>query len=235
MKNTLVTLLLTSAAGSLALAPTLSAGTPKRASAPVVIAIPAVPDGSNYSRAPFLAFRPQDDALPPNGQAFDETVPPNTPASTPAPFAAPPPAFAILQPTVAPGLLPTGRPVIAAAATLDAPQVQTLIQNTAGTRRDEVIDSVRVRVRESQVAMREYRRSRGEMSPEGRAAFDAADAEARAREKSLEKSLRSAGRGAEQNWDEKRSQVAAEYQAYVAAVARIDALAGNAPATPARQ
>jgi hypothetical protein len=213
----------------LAIAPTTFAQTQKRASAPTVITPPAVPDGSNRSRAPFIAARPQDDVTPPNGQAFDLNVPPNTPSTTPDPVAPPAPTVAILQPRVAPGLMPTGHPTTSAAMALDATHLSPTIQSASFESRDELIDNLRVRIRQSNDTMSEFRRSRSEMSAEGRSQFDASADEVKSAEKTLDKSIRKAERASSADWEQARAQLAADYQAYAAALARVDAAAGIAP------
>ena len=54
---------------------------------PIVITAPAVKDGSNSSRAPFVAARQFDDVKSPDGQSIDQNVPPNTPATSFVPSA----------------------------------------------------------------------------------------------------------------------------------------------------
>jgi hypothetical protein len=211
----------------LALIPTLSAGTHKRARAPVVITRPAIPDGSNFSRAPFPAARQQNDVTPPNGEAFDQNMAPNTPSTTPEPMPAPAPVVAVLQPRVAPGLMPTGRPVAASAGLV---QVTPVVQNATFQTRDDVIDRVRVGMRQGDTAVREYKRTESEMSAQGRTQFEAARNEVKAREKALDRSLRTAANASASGWDSARAQLAADYQAYVQSLARLDQLVGVTPA-----
>lgn len=217
--------------GSLAFGPALSAGTPKSPSAPVVITRPAIPDGSNFSRAPFPASRPQNDVTPPNGEAIDLNVPPNTPATTPEPYAPPPAAIAILQPrtNVEPGLMPTGRPTTGAAVALDATRVEPSIRVATFENRSEVLGGLRNRLQQTKTTLAEFRRTENEMSAEGRTQFKSAMDEVKSREKALDKSLRAAERASSSEWDAARAQLVADYDAYAAAVARIDAAAGIAP------
>jgi hypothetical protein len=209
---------------------TLSAQTPNRPSAPTIITYPAVPNGSNASRAPFPAARHNDDVTPPNGMAFDQAVPPNTPSTTPEPFPLPAAAVAIAQPRVAPGLEPTGRPATGAAVALDATRIEPTIRSATFENRDEVISDLDSRVRSSRTAMAEFRRTESEMSTEGRAQFQSAADDVRAKEKALEKSLKAARHASAAEWDTARAQLAADYDAYAAALARVDATAGIAPA-----
>jgi hypothetical protein len=208
----------------------LHAGTPKRASAPVVITMPAVPNGRNFSRAPFPAARWENDVTPPNGVAFDLDLPPNTPSTTPDPIAPPVPRYAILQPAVPPGEMPTGLVAIGASTALDPARVEPTIRSAMYESRDDLIDSLRLRVRQGQTTIAELRRTQSQMSADGRAQFSAAMSEARDREKRLEKSLRSAARASSTSWDSARDQLAAAYDAYAASLAQIDAAAGIAPA-----
>ena len=223
-------LVLVVGAALIAATPATFAQTQKRASSPTVITPPAVQDGSNRARAPFIAERRQDDVTPPNGQAIDQDVPPNTPSTSPEPFAPPAATVAIMQPAVDPGTLPTGLPTVGAAASLDAARVGTTIQSASFETRDELVDNVRMRMRQSEDALSSFRRSRSQMSAEGRTQFDAAVDAVQAAEKNLDKSIRAASRASSATWEQARAQLAADYDAYAAALARIDASAGIAPA-----
>lgn len=230
MKHSITRLVMAAGAVAIAAMPPATAGTRKRVSAPVVITLPAVPDGSNWSRAPFPAARPQNDVTPPNGEAFDENLPPNTPSTTPQPVPLPVPRLAILEPQVAPGLTPTGQPVTSLAAALDAAQMEPAIRAVAYETREELIDGIRVRVRKGETGFVEIERTRGQMSAEGRSRFDAVADDVRARDKVLERSLRAADRASIADWESVREQVASDYSAYAAALAQVDAAAGIAPA-----
>jgi hypothetical protein len=207
--------------------------TPNRRSAAVVITPPAVHDGSNRSRAPFPAARQFDDVQRPNGQAVDQNVPPNTPSTNPDNIAPPAPVVAILQPRVAPGLMPTGRPTIGAAASLDAANVEAALRSSSVETRDRVLDDLEVRVRAAEQATTQMRHSMSEMSESGRTQFTAASEDIKAKERALRKSIRRAHDASAANWDAARDQLAADYQAYASALSQIDAAAGIAPA-PAR-
>jgi hypothetical protein len=229
MKHTIITALLAiTGATALTLVPAVFAGTHKRASAPVVITRPAIPSGSNWSRAPFPAARPNDDVTPPNGEAFDQNVPPNTPATTPDPIAPPVAQFAILQPRtpVAPGLMPTGRPTVGAAMALESARIDPMIRNASFENRDNIVDDVRVRMHTSEVTLAEFRQSKAEMSATGRSQFESLHDEVKARRKALEKSARAAANANSADWDAARAQLAADYQAYAASVSRLDAAVG---------
>ncbi|HVU32241.1 MAG TPA: hypothetical protein VHE61_02320 [Opitutaceae bacterium] len=230
MNYSITRLLAVAGAAVIAAAPTVFAETHNRASAPTIITPPAVPDGSNMSRAPFPAARPFNDVLPPSGHAIPQDMPPNTPSTNPDPIAPPPPAFAILQPREAPGLMPTGRPSTGASVALDPAHMEPAIRSSSFASRDDIVDSVRVRMRQSEVTMLEFRRTESDMSPEGRTQFRTADDEVRARGKQLEHSLRAAARASSENWDAARAQLAADYDAYADALASVDTAVGVAPA-----
>jgi len=225
-----ITPLLALTGAAFVLAPTVSAETRKPASAPVVITPAAIPTGSNWSRAPVPAARPQNDVTPPNGEAFDENVPPNTPSTTPEPFSPPPAAVAIMQPRVAPGLMPTGRPTVAASAALDDARMQPMIRNASFESRDQLVDSIRVRVRESEETVREFRRSESQMSASGRSQFQTLSSEEKTRRKALDRSLRAAADASSSEWERARAQLASDYDAYAAALASMDAAVGVTPA-----
>lgn len=226
MKYTITGLVAFTGAAMLALSPALRAETHKRASAPVIITPPAIHDGSNWSRAPFLAQRHQNDATPPNGEAFDQDVPPNTPSTTPAPLPPPEPTVAVLQPRVEPGLMPTGRPTTGAAAAVDSGRVSPMIRNASFAARDDIVDNVRIRMRQSEAAVNEFARSESEMSTEGRGQFGTLRDEVKARRNALEKSTRAAANASASDWDSARAQLANDYDAYAAALAQMDAAVG---------
>jgi hypothetical protein len=209
--------------------PTLFGETHKRASAPIVITPPAVPDGSNFSRAPFPASRPQNDVTPPNGEAFDQEMPPNTPSTTPDPIPPPEATVAILQPRVAPGMMPTGRPTVAASAALMPSQVEMSIRNAPFESRDNLVDDIRVRERQSETTLREFRRSESQMSEQGRTQFRAESDQVKAAQKALDKSIHRAERASASDWEQARAQLAGDYDAYASTVAQIDAAVGVAP------
>ncbi len=226
MKYTITHLLTFAGAAALLLNCAAIAGTPKRLSAPVVITPPAVHDGSNWSRAPFPAARPQNDVTPPNGQAFDQNLPPNTPSTTPDPLPPPAPVVAIMQPRVAPGEMPTGLPGSGAALTLDPTHVEPSIRASTFEARDNLVDGIRLRVRQSEEKIAEFRSSEAQMSDSGRSQFKSLNSEAKGRRKALEKSLRAAVNASSSDWQSAREQLAADYDAYASALAQMDAAVG---------
>lgn len=201
---------------------------------PIVVTPPTINDGSNASRAPFIAARPTDDAKRPDGQSIDKNVPPNTPATDPEPNVLPDARVAILQPARPaaiigdPGLLPTGR--VAVTTSLESTTVVPSIRAGMHEGRDTLMADIETRVNAGDAAVSAMRRTERDMSAEGRAAFKAADDEVKARAKALWKSIRAAKNASAAEWDAARAQLAADYEAYATAMARIDATAGIAPA-----
>lgn len=201
---------------------------------PIVITAPAVQSGSNSARAPFIASRPFDDARKPDGQAIDRNVPPNTPASDREPNALPEPRLAILQRTPAPfatdpGLLPTGRTTVSVATTIDTASVAPTIRAGTFEAREQVAADIESRLKNADTALASVRNSSAQMSAAGRTQFKAAEDDVKDREKALRKSLRAARKASAAEWDAARTQLAADYEAYASAVARVDAATGVTP------
>lgn len=200
---------------------------------PTVITPPAVKDGSNWSRAPFPAARPFDDVKGPDGKAIDELG-----ANSPVAKIEPPvPAarVAILQPAIAPsptvigadpGLLPTGRSTVAAASSINAHVHAPTIRAASFSTREQVIADIETRLKASDEAMGTFRSSAAQMSADGRRTFKAADDEVKDKAAALKKSLRAARKATDAQWDSARAQLAADYEAYGAALARVDVAAG---------
>lgn len=200
---------------------------------PIVITPPAVPNGSNWNRAPFPAARQRDDVRPPDGQAVDQNLPPNTPATDPEPHPLPEPTVAILQPQAGPAadpaLLPTGRPTVGVAASLNAAQTAAAIQASAFEAREQLADDIEARMRAANTALASMRSSAREMNADARSQFRAADDEIKQAERAVRDSLRAARRATTAEWESARTRVASAFQAYADAVSRLDASAGLAP------
>lgn len=221
---------------SLAFAAVVAAGysTASAQSKPIIITHPAVQDGSNWSRAPFPAARQFNDVKGPDGQAID-ALPPNTPSSNPEPT--PPPArVAILQRTPAPavvgdpGLLPTGRTTITVSSAVDAQTFAPTIRSAALASREQVIADIEARMKTSDTALDRVRRSAKEMSADGRRQFSTADDNVKARERELKKSLKAARKANDADWMAAREKLAADYEAYGAALGQVDMTSGAMPA-----
>jgi hypothetical protein len=217
------------AIGSLAIA-VCSTATAQSGGKPVVISPPAIKDGSSWSRAPFPAQRQFDDTKAPDGKAIDETGP-NSPVANIEP---PPPAarVAIMQPATAPaitgdpGLLPTGRTTVVVATPLEVTTFGPSIRSMTMSSRDQMLADIETRVKTSDKAIATLHSTTSQMSADGRTQFTSATDEVKAKAKALKKSLKDARNATDAQWDAARAQLAADYEAYAAAVARIDAATG---------
>ncbi len=204
----------------------------------VVITPPAVRDGSNGSRAPFPASRPFDDVKAPDGHAIDVNVPPNTPATGLEPNALPPPAVAVIQPApttttiVEPGVAPTGRTSTSVAMPLAATQTATALNSADFRNRELILADVDARLNASDNALRTVRASATQMSAASSTQFRTVDEDVTRAERALRESLRAARAASEQQWDAARARLSSDFQTYAAALTRLDAAAGVAPAMP---
>jgi len=228
--------LVTSLAIGALLATGLSSASAQSNQQPTVITPPAVKDGSNWSRAPFPAARSFDDVNGPNGKAIDE-LGANSPVAKIEP-PVPPARVAILQPAITPsptniaadpGLLPTGRSTVAAASSINAHVYAPTIRAASISTREQVIADIETRMKTSEAAMGTFRSSASQMSADGRRTFKGADDEVKDKAAALKKSIRAARKANDAAWDNARAQLAADYEAYGAALARVDVAAG-APA-----
>lgn len=198
-----------------------------------VIPRPRVSDGSNASRAPFPAERRFDDVKAPDGEAVDKDLPPNTEATKPE--EAPPVTVAILQsdrPAAEATLSMTGRPTVGVAASLEANRIGAAIRAQPEASREQLFTDIDTRLTTSTGALRGFRDSTSEMNATNRQQFEAAADDLKAKEKALKKSLKAARKADAQNWETARAQLAADYEAYAAAAARLDAMAGIQVANP---
>lgn len=208
-------------------------------SKPIVITPPAVNNGSNWSRAPFPAARQFDDVKAPDAKPIDE-LGANSPVANIEP---PTPAarVAIMQPAVSPapsiiaadpGLLPTGRPVVSAAGTINAMTFAPTIRSAPMSSREQIIADIEARMKTSDTAMDSFRSSASQMSTDGRRTFKAADDDVKEKAAALKKSIRAARKANDAEWDNARAQLAADYEAYGNALVRVDAAAGVPPVGP---
>lgn len=105
-----------------------------------------------------------------------------------------------------------------------------MIRNTDFAGKDDLVDNLRVRERDSESTVLEFRRSENEMSSQGRSQFQSIDDEAHARRKALDHSLRAAADSSRSNWENAREQLATDYDAYAATLIQADTAVGVAPA-----
>ncbi len=208
-------------------------------SRPTVITRPAVQDGSNWSRAPFPAARQFDDVKAPDAKPIDE-VGANSPVANIEP-ATPAARVAIMQPAVTPsptviaadpGLLPTGRSTVSAANSIQVTTFAPTIRMATLGSRESVLTDIEARVKTSDSAMDSFRSSAAQMSTDGRRTFKAADDQVKEKAAALKKSIRAARKANDAEWDNARAQLAADYEAYAAALAQVDLAAGVAPVSP---
>lgn len=218
------------------------------ANQPVVITAPRH-DRTTWSAAPFPGQRQFDDAKGPDGYAIDR-LPPNTPAtnieppqpaprvailqSTPsvdasavavAPAAAPAPVV-VAQVPAEPVLTPTGRSTVAVASTLDAAGYSPVIRASMYEARAQTVADIENRLTASEAALASVSASSSAMNEDARKSFDTARDDVKAKEKALRKSIKAANKAEATEWENARAQLAADYDAYAAAVASLDATAG---------
>ncbi len=208
--------------GALALGGISSALAANATRAPIILTPPAIPDGSNASRAPFPAKRPLDDVKPMDGQSIDPDVPPNTPATDiPAP---PPPRVAVLQrpASTEPTLLPTGRVNTTAAAAADGARIVPGLRVMAFESRDTMLAEVDARVDATGAQINANRDIMRDLSAEPRERFKDAATVVEERERALRHSIKEARKADAAGWEAARAQLANDYDAFAAAAANFD-------------
>lgn len=241
-RRILISLTLAAGAGLAAEAVAQSVG-----NKPVIITPPRH-DGSSWAAAPFPAQRQFDDAKGPDGYAIDR-LPPNTEATNmekpqPAPrvaifqstqpavdasavAVAPAPAPVVIAQTPAePVLTPTGRSTVAVASTLDATTYSPTIRASMFEARAQTVADIENRLTASESALASVKATTSAMNADARKSFDAAHDDVKAKEKALRKSIKAANKADASEWENARAQLAADYEAYAAAVASLDASAG---------
>lgn len=206
----------------------------------VVLTPPAVPNGSNWSRAPFPAKRQFDDTKPADGVAIDHTLPPNTPATNneqpgsggrmavAAPAPAPAPVAVAVAPAPAvivatePALQPTGRGSVTVASSLDATTFGPTLRSATYANRNQVIADIESRVSATDTALGTVRGTANAMSADGKRAFHTAEDTVKQKAKALKKSIQAARKASESEWENARAQLASDFDAYAAAIASVD-------------
>ncbi len=221
MKHPHTRLLVSIAVGLLTTAG-LSTATAQTGAKPTVITPPAIKDGSNWSRAPFPAARQFDDTKPADGKAIDETgANPRVANPDPAP---PAPRAATLQPPAPavvgePGLLPTGRTTVAIATPLDSATFAPSIRSTMYESREQTLADMEARLKASEKAMSALHKTESQMSADAKQQFNAAADEAKTKAHALRQEIKSARKASSAQWESTRDQLAADYEAYAAALA----------------
>lgn len=232
--------LLTAGASAVAADPK---GPPAQANNPTVITPPTVKDGSNESRDPFPAARQFDETKGPSAQAREQ-APVSTPATENRRPPAPPSnvrirvdrnpaaenvAEAQAKSGAERGLSPTGRSQAAIAASLDSQNFAPTLRAATVASRGQVITDIEGRIASAETALNAVEKTTTAMSADGRKQFKAASDDAKEKAKALRKSVQEARRASEEEWESARAQLAADYHAYAASLARIDSATGVAP------
>jgi hypothetical protein len=169
----------------------------------------------------------------PDAPAVSPPLPPSLPSSvriraerSPAPGSANPPAPGVAADQ---GLTPTGRMNPAIATNLESRTVVPALRSATIETRGNVFTDLESRLNAADSALNSVERSTAEMSAEGRKQFKAASDEAKDRAKALRKSVQAARKANATEWESARAHLAADYEAYAAALARIDQATGVSP------
>ena len=194
-----------------------------------VIVVPRapIPDGSNASRAPYLANRPHNDGTAANGQAVDQDIPPNTPSTQePTPAA---PRVAVGDGRAGPpALTPTGRPTTGLGSIIEPAKMSAALRASAADR-VQVVGDIETRLKAVDNAYASLSATDASMSEAGRAQFRTAADNFEAREKELRGTLTAVRRTGDRS-DEAWGRLATEFDAFAAAAAQLDTLSGITPA-----
>lgn len=191
-----------------------------------------VQDGSNASRAPFPEYRPSEYTAvtvqnADGSGSHTKLVANHIGASDSNQAVAVTPSAPLPQTYVAPPsagepvLTPTGRSLGVAGASLDALQIGSQIRSNATATREQLLD-IEARVAANEQSMTTTRDTIPVLSAEAQEQFKMANSDVKAKEQALRQSI-SAARNAT------AEQVAADYEAYAAAVDQVDALTAAKP------
>lgn len=132
----------------------------------------------------------------------------------------------IAQTPAEPVLTPTGRSTVAVASTLDAAMYSPTIRASTYEARAQTVADIENRLTASESALASVKASASSMNDDARKSFDTAHDDVKAKEKALRKSIEAANKADASEWENARAQLAADYDAYAAAVASLDASAG---------
>jgi hypothetical protein len=113
-----------------------------------------------------------------------------------------------------------------ASGSLDSAATVRGIRETALWDRDRAVEILDTRVDASRRALDRLQDSADRLGADARRRFDAAIADSRAAENALRRNLRGAGAATVDTWDYTRDEIAKDYDAYAAAVARAEIAAG---------
>ncbi len=121
----------------------------------------------------------------------------------------------------APGLAATDAHSVSVA--LDAGPTATTIRSATFTTREQLTTDVDQRMDAGAKAMVEFKERAKLLDASAQAEFKVAVKDADARAKQLKKSAKSARKGSEETWGKDRDSLAADYEAYASAMARVEA------------
>ena len=207
---------------------------------PTVVTPPAVKQGAAENPAPFPSARQFEGDKGPSDKAISK-APESTPALTPpaapsgakarAERAETAPAITTVPPPADPGSLPTGRAQAALAASLDSATFAPTLRGASIGTRAQVIADLESRLTSAESALNSIGSTTAEMSADGQKQFKAASDEVKEKARALRKSVQAARQASDAQWESARAQLASDYEAYAAALARIDAASGIAPRT----
>jgi hypothetical protein len=170
-----------------------------------VITRPSINDGSNGSRAPLPVNRPSEyDRVSMNRGVDTILVARHIGGPSPAQFAA-------AHAPVAPGM-----PVVAAVASLDASQVGTQLRANPTASRDQIRE-INARVALSDQVMNTNRGNMSVLTATEQTQLNSANSDMKDTNKTLQKSIKAANTTT-------GAQLATDYEAYAAAVARMDVI-----------
>lgn len=116
---------------------------------------------------------------------------------------------------------------------LEAGSTATRVRDASVSIREEMYTQLNSRIDASANAMAALGRRSSQLRGESRAEFAAALKDAQAREKQLRSSLQTSRTASPETWADSRSAVAADYEAYAAAVSRAEAIAASVTAEAA--
>lgn len=112
-----------------------------------------------------------------------------------------------------------------ASASLNAGETTHAINALALENRAALFADLKTRLDASATAMESLRKSSRQLDAEGRAQFEAADKDVKAKEQTVRSSLREAQVATASNWADLRSALASDYAVYATAVANAEAAA----------
>jgi hypothetical protein len=110
---------------------------------------------------------------------------------------------------------------------LNTAETAQQLRATAMEHRDSVLNAVESRIDAGADASARLQRSAKRIEGSARTEYDASVKELRAREKALQSSLRAARKAGADNWEQARTQLAADYEAYSQAMTQLETSAGS--------